>query len=348
MNSLFNSFSLISLSIIFLLSSGVVWIAGVKLTRITDNLDYQFNLGQALGGVILLAIVTNLPEIAIVIGASLTNNIGIATGNILGGVAIQTVVLVLLDGLGLKNRGVLTRKPMTLQLVVEGVLVIIVLLVTIMGAQLPKSFIFFRIAPGDVAIAISWIIGLWLIKKSGSYLPWRKRFKVNIQKKKSLKIETKNTFLNFMFFLGLAIVTLIAGLLLEESSSAIAVKIGWNGVLFGATILAAVTALPEISTGLTAVKIKDYTLAISDIFGGNAFLPVLFLLATLITGTSTLPSIQKTDIYLASLSALLTAVYIYGLIFSSKRQFLWLGIDSIVVLIIYLIGIIGLFFMSGK
>jgi cation:H+ antiporter len=51
-------------------------------------------------------------------------------------------------------------------------------------------------------------------------------------------------------------------------------------------------------------------LAFSDIFGGNAFLPVLFLLATLLSGQAVLPAAHKTDIYLTSLGILLTMVYL--------------------------------------
>ena len=83
-----------------------MWIAGVRLSQATDILDTRLGLGEAFGGLILLAVVTNLPEIAIVVSASLTNQLGIAVGNILGGIAIQTVVLVFLDAVGLPGQRV--------------------------------------------------------------------------------------------------------------------------------------------------------------------------------------------------------------------------------------------------
>lgn len=51
----------------------------------------------------------------------------------------------------------------------------------------------------------------------------------------------------------------------------------------------AATSLSELYTGDASIK-----LAVSDIFGGNAFLPVLFLLATLISDTAALPQAQDT------------------------------------------------------
>ena len=109
-----------------------------------------------------------------------------------------------------------------------------------------------------------------------------------------------------------AAATLVCGVVLEVSGDAIAGQISMTGVLFGATVLVAATSLPELSTGLASMNLGDDKLAISDIFGGNAFLPVLFLSATLISGKAALPQAQDTDVYLAGLGILLTCIYLYG------------------------------------
>jgi cation:H+ antiporter len=90
----------------------------------------------------------------------------------------------------------------------------------------------------------------------------------------------------------------------------------------------------------------DYKLAMSDIFGGNAFLPVLFLFATLLSGSAVLPLAHRSDIYLTALAGLLTVVYIVGLIFRPQRQWLRMGLDSIAVVVLYILGIVGLAFIS--
>jgi cation:H+ antiporter len=86
----------------------------------------------------------------------------------------------------------------------------------------------------------------------------------------------------------------------------------------------------------------DYQLAVSDIFGGNAFLPVLFLVAGLLSGQAVLPLADATDIYLTALGVLLTAAYVAGLIFRPQRNIARMGVDSLAVLVLYVLGIAGL------
>jgi cation:H+ antiporter len=143
-----------------------------------------------------------------------------------------------------------------------------------------------------------------------------------------------------------AVVTLAAGVALERSSEKLAQHAGMSGTLFAATVLAAATALPEVSTGLSSVRLGDYQLAVSDIFGGNAFLPTLFLLASVLAGTAVLPAAASTDIYLTGLGGLLTVVYMVGLIFRPRRLLGVLGIDSAVVVALYALGIVGLAFVG--
>jgi cation:H+ antiporter len=348
---MFHSLSLPILILIFLGGAIAVWFAGIQLSNTTDVIASRFGLGQALGGLILLAIATNLPEIAITASAALSHNLGIAIGNILGGIGIQTVVLVLLDIFGLWRKDALSYAAASLELVLEAVLVVTILILSIMGTQLPKSLIFAHITPGALLITITWLIGLWLLSKARKDLPWQEKGQAPAPDTSSGKRgdKTKETAQKWsttrviVVFVLAALVTLIAGVVLEESGNDIASHIGLSGVLFGSTILAASTSLPELSTGLASVKVGAYNLAFSDIFGGNAFLPVLFLLATLLSGQAVLPQAKNTDIYLGGLGILLTTVYIFGLIFRPKRQILHMGIDSLIVLVFYVVGIAGLF-----
>lgn len=348
---MFSHFGLPALFAVFALAAAVVWIAGIHLSRTTDVLDSRLHLGEALGGLILLAITTNLPEIAITINAAHQHALGIAIGNILGGIAVQTVVLVLLDIWGLGKNDALTYRAASLELVLEGVLVGAVLVVVVMGSQAPASMHFARMTPASIAITIIWVVGVWLLGKARKGLPWQEQGQApdnqrtgqNAKAQQQKKDENKKgTGIIVAVFSAAALATLAAGTVLEQAGEQIAVHIHMTGVLFGATVLATATSLPELSTGLASVKAGDYQLAFSDIFGGNAFLPVLFLLADLVSGQAVLPQAQKSDLYLTGLGVLLTAIYIYGLIFRPKRQIARMGLDSLTVLLVYALGMVGL------
>ncbi|MFZ1880466.1 MAG: hypothetical protein WAU41_09895 [Gaiellaceae bacterium] len=336
----------------FAAAAAAVWVAGVHLARTTDVLSRRLGLGEALGGAILLAIATNLPEIAIVITAALAHNLGIATGNILGGIAIQTVVLAVLDGFGVRDRP-FSYRAASLQLVVEGALVIALLAIVVDGTRLSPSAIYFRLTVPAVLILVVWVVGLYLVQRAQHGLPWHEHGNPpdgqqvpRGHRRIVLEQQGPSTKRAVTVFAVAALVTLAGGVALERLSESISTRIGLSGVLFGATVLAAATALPEVSTGLQSLKMGDYQLAFSDIFGGNAFLPVLFLPATIISGSAVLPQAHDTDIYLTALAILLTVVYLWGLLFRPQRQWGRLGPDSIAVLALYVLGIVGLIVVS--
>jgi len=62
---------------IFIIAAVAIWFSGIKISNTTDTLSKYFGLGEALGGLMILAIVTNLPELVIVITAALKNNLGL-------------------------------------------------------------------------------------------------------------------------------------------------------------------------------------------------------------------------------------------------------------------------------
>ncbi|HEU0205751.1 MAG TPA: sodium:calcium antiporter [Pseudolysinimonas sp.] len=342
---------------LFVTSAAVIWFAGIQLSKNIDVLDRRLHIGNAFGGLIVLAVATNLPEIVITVTAAASGSVEVAVSNILGGIGIQTVVIVMLDLFGKRTKDAppLTYRAASLTLVIEGVAVVAVLLAVVAGTQLPKSLDLFRITPEAFLIVVLWAVGLMLVRRSRAGLPWHEndaaRDTKALKGQGSSASDTSKPPASLaravIVFSLAAIATLAAGFVLERSGEAASSQIGLSGVLFGATVLALATSLPEISTGLQAVKQGDVTLAFSDIFGGNAFLPVLFLVAGLVSGQAVLPSARFSDIYLTALAALLTLVYIVGLIFRPRRRVLGMGIDSLIVLVLYLVGVAGLVGIAG-
>ncbi len=345
--------STLSLVLLFLSASAIIWIAGLQLALTTDFIANRLHLGEAFGGLVMLAIVTNLPEIAITSVAAYRNEMEIAISNILGGIAIQTVVLVLIDIFGAGKNFPLTFKSRSYVLLLEGTTLIFILTLVMMGKQFPPGLIFFHTSPFEWLILAVWLGGIYMVSGYSKNNPHPHPRKFAIAHETKTTISPKEKIPRFttmtkavLVFAVSAIATLLAGWTLEESGSILANRFHLGGILFGATFLALSTSLPEISTGIASAKIRDYQMAVSDIFGGNAFLPVLFLLASLISGNAVLPTLHASDMYLTGVGILLTGIYMIGMMIPNKKQIGRMGIDSVVVLILYLASLTGLVLLS--
>jgi cation:H+ antiporter len=207
------------------------------------------------------------------------------------------------------------------------------------------------VSPASVAIVALWAAGVYVINRVRKQPAWRismpggqpgRTHREKRSPRARHPYERLSTARVAALF-GLACaVTLAAGVLLELTGNTLADRAQINGVIFGATVLATVTALPEISSGIAAVRLGDNALAIGDIFGGNAFQLCLFLLADLIAGVPVLPAAGRLNSWLAALGAALTSIYAIGIVVRPQRCLARMGPDSLLAIVVFGLGIAGL------
>lgn len=340
--------------LVFVAGAAATWSAGVYLARATDSLDERFKIGETFGGMLLLAIAGTLPEAAITVTAALSHQIGLAAGNLLGGIAIQTAVLAICDYF------VIEKKPLSYMVgslipVLEASLVIAVTAVAMLGALLPKSLLVARMSPASIAIVVIWLAGMFLLNRVRNAPKWKIVMPGSSPGRPHRRIPHPTVVHPFAslstsrvvaVFLAGSLVTLAAGWALTVASGLLAARAGMSGLLFGATVLALASALPEISTGIAAVRLGDHQLVMGDIFGGNAFQLTLFAVADLITGTAVLSAAGAQNSWLAGLGILVTVIYAGAIVVRPERNYLRIGLDSIIVLILLALGMVGLLLVA--
>jgi cation:H+ antiporter len=340
---------------IFLVGGVATWLAGIALSRATDCLDDRLHLGEALGGVVLLAISGTLPEIAITVSAVLQGHVEIAAGNLIGGIAVQTMVLAVCD------RAVGGDKPLTYLVgslipVLEGALVVVIVAIMLMGTILPETTSIGGVSPASIGIVVAWLLGIYLIDRVRRHQPWEVTMPGSRSGRRHRRVPHPTAGKPFpnvsttrvvLLFAAASAMTLVAGVMLETSGSLLAARAGVDGVVFGATFLALASALPEISTGIEAVRLGDNELAIGDIFGGNAFQLCLFVLADALAGMPLMPAAGRANAWLGALGIVLTGIYVSAIIVRGERRHAGFGVDSLLAIVVFVLGMWGLQIIAG-
>ncbi len=350
-----NHLGIPALLLVFAGAAVATWVAGVWLAKATDVLDDRFRLGETIGGMVLLSITGALPELAITVSAVSSGHLDIAAGNLIGGVAMQTLVLVIADR-SMRGSHPLSTASASLVPALEGTLVICVVGITVMSGLLPSTAAVGPLGVGSIAIFVVWLVGMLALgrcrdrKDMDLAVPADTRTPFGVtaadSPEKGDGLHNASTARNVIIFLAASVVTLVAGVVLEQSGDRLADLMGINGVLFGATVLALASALPEISTAVTGVKMKTYTLVFGDIFGGNAFQLILFVLADLLAGQPVLPHEGRANAWIGMIGLVMTAVYVAGILLRKPRRYWGIGADSWAALLIYVLGTWGFVLVS--
>jgi cation:H+ antiporter len=324
--------------VVIVLGGAAVWWAGTWLSRDADDFAEATGVGRVLVGALLLGVATSLPEVATTVMAGILGNPSLAMGNLMGGVALQVVVLAVADVVESNRR--LTYQVSSPGVLVQHVVLLLLLGLTMAGMALGEPVTVGGIGLWPVAIAAVFMAslgkvrraerdGAWEVGDSGPTLgrgagePGDDEVG-GVARPPAWRLA------------ALAGVLLVAGGLVARSGDALSQTDLLSGTFVGAALVALTTSLPELSTVIGALRRGAYDMAVANIVGTNGLEVALLLPADIAyRDGALLAHAARADLFLVALASVLTCLYLGGLLLRGRRTVLRIGRDSLLVLLVY-------------
>ncbi len=320
----------------FLLSASVVWVSGARLAYLADVLSDRFALAKSLMGLLVLSLATSLPEVATTLSAAVQQARDLVLNNLFGGIALQTAILAMSD---FWARGPITNYPRKANHALEATLLVLLLSMALVITNLGETVVLFGIGAGSVCIAGTYAGAIWVLRRyddSSDWVPVDLPDTEPTWQPVPLGLQSKSNATLVWQAVAASVAILVFGLLLVVFAGRVAEQSGLGTGFVGVTFLAAATSLPELTTSITAVRIGAYTMAISNIFGSNLIMLVLIFPAdVLFRAGPILQDTSRTVSLALSFGILVTAIYLTGMIIRRKPRIGSVGLDSILVLFVF-------------
>lgn len=335
---------------VFLACTVVVWIAGWQIAKYADRFASVTGLGHATVGMVVLAGLTSLPEVAVSLSAAAMDTPQLAVNNLLGSIAMQITLLAVADALiGRQALTVVAGKPLVLLQASMNVLLLLMFAAAMVAGEVPLL----GAGAWSWALLGGYLFAIWTVAHSSGNRLWVAR---RTQRQKERQAQGHDDAqappppgdeplrpLVVKLALGGAVI-LVAGFLLSRTGEAIAGQTGLGNSFVGAVFLAISTSLPETSSVVSSMRRRRYEMALSDIFGTNLFnILLVFVVDLVYQGGPALAEVGRFSLAASLLGALLAVIYLIGLIERRDRTIARMGVDSFAVLIVYLGGLVLLY-----
>jgi len=335
------------------LAGTFVVIVGARLTRQADAICDVYHLGRAWVGMLLLATITSLPEVAAGTSAVVLDQVNLAFGNILGSCCFNIAIIVLLDAVSRRGAVLERAQPLQQRNAVLSLLLLAGLLgginaVWLMADRPAAAALAEAGLAGAIAVGYLWCMRTVYRAQHGLGHSPLQRCPVGAA---SATVSGPSGLLGRFVLTACLIVALstwltATGDVLSEHPIHLAGRtFRLGGTFVGFLFIAAATSLPEVVTCTEAVRIGQLEMALGNIFGSNMFnifiMPMLKLVG-LIVGVPVLvlsPGFELVKHDAAGgLAIVLTVITLVTLCFGCRRMFGRFGLDSILICLAYLAG----------
>ena len=304
--------------------SFLVVFSSIKISECVDELDQRTKLGGALIGGILLAGVTSLPELITSISSTMMlNNPDLAFGNILGSNAFNVFILavgniVFIKHMLFNNIG----RSNTMTNVINCIIYIIILF-TFFSPTITQVG---HVGTASISIAVLYYLNLKLASNLES----------NDNQSSGLPNPSEsmlNLILRFVFF---AIVIVISSLLVSITTDNIARETGVGSSFVGAIFLGVATSLPEMTSLISLIRMRNYDIAVGNIVGSNLFNFGIIALTDVLYFSGNIFEIADISnsllVFVGLAESIVLAFVLFGI--KIKNKFLY-AIPSVLIILVY-------------
>jgi len=324
-------------------SAVVIGVAGTKSAAYADRLADRTGLGEAVTGTVILGLLTALPGLAASVIAAMKGYPAMAIANAIGGIAAQTAALAVADIAHLRAN--LEHAAASVVNMMQTITLILLMVLVVAGISGPDVTIG-HVHPMTLLLMVAAGFAFWIAFRTRQEPMWRPKSTretvLDEPAPEHLRLPLPGLIIGMVIAAGL---TAVAGSLVAESAENIVEETAIPEVVVGGLLMALATSLPELVTSIAAVRRGALTLAVSDIVGGN-FFDVLFVaaadLAYLDGSLFHAAGVGHREVFLTSFTILLNVVLLIGLIYRQRRGPGNIGFESVLMLLLYVVGFLVL------
>lgn len=331
--------SLLVNGVAFVLAAVLIAAAGSRLAGLADTIADRTGLGEALTGTIFLGLVTALPGLAASVFAAVDDRPALAISNAVGGIAMQTTFLALAD-IAYKKANLEHAAASATNMMQTAILV--VLLVLILLGMASPAVTLGHIHPVTMLLILAAGLGFFMAFRTTAMPMWHPRTTSDTVLDMPDDVQASETLpVMLTKFVLAAVVITIAGTVVADTTGTIADRTGMSETIAGGFLSGIATSLPELVTTIAAVRRGALTLAVGNIVGGN-FFDALFVAAADISFVSGsvyhAAGVGASEEFLTIIAILLNLVLLLGLLFRQRSGPANIGLESMLMLIIYAVG----------
>lgn len=327
---------------LFVAAAAVVWVAGTRLTHYLDAIAGKTKMGRALVGMVLLGGITSLPEIANVLSSSISDSPRLGINNLLGSAAINVLLLAIVDAF--VGRDALTSvvaKPSTLMMATLCML----LLSTIAAVIVIGDVLVLGVGVGSTLVCVMSILFLWFSAGYDERAPWILRDRQQADEGDDAAPDVSLKALVLKATLA-GVVIFAAGYTLSQLGDALAEQTGIGVGIVGFVLIGVATSMPELSSITAALRIRRYEMAFGQVLGTNFINLSLILVADIaFSGGPVVNELGRFETISALLGAMLTGIFMIGLLEQRNPRVMRMGYDSLAVMVLFGCGVAILSFI---